>query len=305
MPENTTCIGWTSAGGPPPEEAPRRASVHVRLGTATSMISPSNRTATALDPNRAFDTGRRGGTSLQSDPERRRSDRKATPRIRWDSVSDRNVRRLNVAVAAIGLVLAIPLMILIGLAVKLTSRGPIFYRQERVGHDRRRNRGADRRSGARNGNPDGRRQGDQGGRIFTMYKFRTMDVRPATRQTWARPDDPRITPVGRILRKYRLDEIPQLYNVLRGDMNIVGPRPEQPQIFQELRAQVERYAERQTVLPGITGWAQVNHHYDQCLDDVRRKVGLDLEYIQRRSATEDLKIMARTLPVMVRRKGSV
>jgi lipopolysaccharide/colanic/teichoic acid biosynthesis glycosyltransferase len=207
------------------------------------------------------------------------------------------VRRLNVLVAAVALVISIPIMVLIALAVKLTSRGPILYHQQRVGHDRRRYRGP--------GMANGRRASDQGGKLFTMYKFRTMYVREVDQQVWARPDDPRITPVGRILRKYRLDELPQLINVIRGEMNIVGPRPEQPEIFRNLRSQVEGYAERQAVLPGITGWAQVNHHYDQCLDDVRRKVGLDLEYIRKRSPAEDLRIMARTLPVMVRRKGSV
>jgi len=221
----------------------------------------------------------------------------ASVRSRWDAVSDRNVRRLNVAGAVIGLVCSAPLMILIALAVKLSSRGPILFRQERVGQDRRRNRGP--------GMENGRRQSNGGGRIFTMYKFRTMYVGKAKAQVWASPDDPRITPVGRLLRRYRLDELPQLFNVLRGDMNIVGPRPEQPEIFLELRRQVEGYSERQMVLPGITGWAQVNHHYDQCLDDVRRKVGLDLEYIRRRSPAEDLRIMARTLPVMVGRKGSL
>ncbi len=226
-----------------------------------------------------------------------RLDAEERARRRWGSVSDRNVRRLNVLVAALGLVAAFPLMLLIGLAVRLTSRGPVLYRQKRVGHDRRRFQGP--------GMENGRRRADRGGRIFTMYKFRTMYVGRANPQVWATPDDPRITPVGRILRRYRLDELPQLFNVLRGDMNIVGPRPEQPEIFLELRRQVEGYQQRQTVLPGITGWAQVNHHYDQCLDDVRRKVGLDLEYIRRRSPTEDLRIMARTLPVMVKRKGSV
>ncbi|MEX1256037.1 MAG: sugar transferase [Gemmatimonadota bacterium] len=224
-----------------------------------------------------------------------RRDRRA--RNRWNSVGDRNIRRLNVLVAAVGLVLAIPLITIIAMAVKLTSRGPVLYRQQRVGHDRREYRGP--------GWENGRRQSDTGGKIFTMYKFRTMYTRAVDQQVWARPDDPRITPVGRILRKYRLDELPQLVNVIRGEMNIVGPRPEQPEIFQKLRSHVEGYAERQAVLPGITGWAQVNHHYDQCLDDVRRKVGLDLEYIRKRSPAEDLRIMARTLPVMVRRKGSV
>jgi lipopolysaccharide/colanic/teichoic acid biosynthesis glycosyltransferase len=126
----------------------------------------------------------------------------------------------------------------------------------------------------------------------------------ADAQVWATPDDPRVTPVGQFLRKYRLDELPQLWNVLRGDMNIVGPRPEQPAIFVNLREKIEGYESRQRVRPGITGWAQVNHSYDQCLDDVRRKVTFDLEYISRQSLAEDLKIMALTVPVMVFRKGA-
>jgi lipopolysaccharide/colanic/teichoic acid biosynthesis glycosyltransferase len=104
--------------------------------------------------------------------------------------------------------------------------------------------------------------------------------------------------VGRILRLYRLDELPQLMNVLRGDMDIVGPRPEQPAIFSRLRDQIPRYQERQRVRPGITGWAQINQHYDSTIEDVRKKLAFDLEYISRRSMREDLRIMLRTLPVV-------
>ncbi len=226
---------------------------------------------------------------------------------RWGSVSDRNVRRLNVLVAAVGIVVLLPLMGLIALAVRLTSSGPILYSQERVGRDRRRSRRQESRRGQ--ADPDiSLREHDAGGQVFTMYKFRTMSARSSesgSREVWATPEDCRITPVGAVLRAYRLDEIPQLFNVLLGDMNVVGPRPEQPAIFQELRGQVERYPERQIVLPGITGWAQVSHPYDQSLDDVRRKVEFDLEYIRRRSPVEDLRIMARTLPVMVGRQGSL
>jgi lipopolysaccharide/colanic/teichoic acid biosynthesis glycosyltransferase len=159
------------------------------------------------------------------------------------------------------------------------------------------------------GNPEGgrsRRRSDRGGKIFTIYKFRTMRTDGNDGQVWASRDDPRITPVGRFLRAMRLDEIPQLFNVLKGDMNIVGPRPEQPEIFEELSQTVgDHYRERQRVLPGITGLAQVSQGYDSCLDDVRQKVHFDLEYIRRRSAVEDLMIMARTMPIMVFRKGSM
>jgi lipopolysaccharide/colanic/teichoic acid biosynthesis glycosyltransferase len=230
-----------------------------------------------------------------------------TAQIRQASFSERNVRRLNVGVAVGGLLITLPLMMLIALVVWSTSPGPILHSQERVGRDRRR--------GERRGRGDGKRELDAGrrrrctgGQIFTMYKFRTMRTPvkgSASREVWASPDDRRITPVGSVLRAYRLDELPQLFNVLRGDMNVVGPRPEQPAIFQELRGQVEGYPKRQVVLPGITGWAQVNHPYDQSLDDVRRKVELDLAYIRRRSPAEDLRIMARTLPVMVGRQGAL
>lgn len=214
----------------------------------------------------------------------------------WTGIVDRNRRLVNVVVAAVGILVSLPIMLLIAIAIKLTSRGPVLYTQKRVG--------LDRRSPAREFPENGRRSTDRGGRLFTIYKFRTMTIGDAA-QTWATPDDPRITLVGSFLRKYRLDELPQLLNVLRGDMNIVGPRPEQPDIFLELREKVEGYQHRQRVLPGITGWAQVNQSYDQCLDDVRRKVILDLEYIQRRSTAEDLKIMAKTFPVMVGKKGAV
>lgn len=209
----------------------------------------------------------------------------------------RGQRLLNVVVAAIALVLALPVMVVVALLVKLSSRGPIFYTQLRVGVDRRQ------------GRPGGnwRRKVDYGGRLFKIYKFRTMYV-PETSdpdQTWAQPNDPRVTPVGRFLRAYRLDELPQLWNVLKGDMNIVGPRPEQPAIFMELREQIHGYTLRQRVLPGITGWAQINQQYDRCIDDVRRKLEYDLEYAARQSALEDLKIMLRTVPVIVFRKGAL
>jgi lipopolysaccharide/colanic/teichoic acid biosynthesis glycosyltransferase len=188
-------------------------------------------------------------------------------------------------------------MLIITVAVRLSSRGPVLYAQTRVGLDRR--GGGDRVDISR-------RRSDLGGRPFTIFKFRTM-VQPPEHpddQVWATPDDPRITWLGRFLRKYRLDELPQLWNVLRGDMNIVGPRPEQPAIFVNLREQIHGYEARQRVRPGITGWAQVNHSYDRCLEDVRRKVSLDLEYIARQSLAEDLRIMALTVPVMVFRRGA-
>jgi lipopolysaccharide/colanic/teichoic acid biosynthesis glycosyltransferase len=134
-----------------------------------------------------------------------------------------------------------------------------------------------------------------------MYKFRTMVVAAESdkREIWATPCDERVTRIGRPLRLTRLDELPQLLNVLAGDMNIVGPRPERPTIFAELREVIPNYHMRQRVMPGITGWAQVNLAYDTSVDDVRRKVEYDLEYLSTRSAARDLGIMARTVPIML------
>src|SRR3989442_99812 len=205
-------------------------------------------------------------------------------------------RLLNIAVATVGCVLALPFMLVIALLIKLTSRGPVLFRKTGIGLDRR----ALSRMG---GNT--RRRIDLGGQPYTMYKLRTMclDDRGVDRQVWAQPDDARVTPIGRLLRRLRLDELPQLVNVLKGDMNVVGPRPEQPEIFVHLREQIEEYQRRQRVRPGITGQAQINQGYDSSVDDVRRKLTFDLEYIRRQSTFEDLKIMLRTLPVMLGRSG--
>jgi lipopolysaccharide/colanic/teichoic acid biosynthesis glycosyltransferase len=205
-------------------------------------------------------------------------------------------RAMNVCIAAVVLFVALPLLVLIAVAIKLTSRGPVFYLQERVGLDRR-------RPGAGPAHP--RRTRDLGGRPFTIYKFRTMvvDAERHSGAVWATQDDPRVTAVGRFLRQYRLDELPQLLNVVRGDMNIVGPRPERPTIFAELRQHIAEYPQRQRAKPGITGLAQINHHYDRSMEDVRTKVRYDLEYIRRRSLWEDLRIMLQTIPVVFLRRG--
>lgn len=215
-------------------------------------------------------------------------------------IRDYSIRALNVLMALLLILFFLPLMLLIGVLVLLTSRGPVIYAQERVGLDTRKRA---RRRGAASGTD--RRSKDRGGRIFKIYKFRTMreggDDSP---QVWASEDDPRVTKLGRFLRAHRLDELPQLFNILKGDMNLVGPRPEQPEIFQELRKAISVYPERQRVRPGITGWAQVNHRYDASEDDVRRKLRLDLEYVRRRSVSKDVLIMAKTPSVMIFRQGA-
>ena len=209
---------------------------------------------------------------------------------------ERGIRWLNVAVALIGLLLTLPLWLIIAALVKLTSRGPVFYSQTRVGLDARR---------LGDGPPDSRRLHDIGGRPFTIYKFRTMTVDAEQHgvAVWAKAGDQRVTAIGGFLRGCRLDELPQLLNVLKGDMNIVGPRPERPQLFDELRTQIPEYPLRQRVPPGITGHAQVHLQYDTSVEDVRKKVDHDLEYIARRSAWQDFKIMVKTIPVMLFRKG--
>jgi lipopolysaccharide/colanic/teichoic acid biosynthesis glycosyltransferase len=213
-------------------------------------------------------------------------------------------RVLNCAVALGALLLLAPLFIVTAIAVLVTSRGPIIYRQTRVGLDRRRASLARTREASMPHRGD-RRVVDAGGKLFTIYKFRTMRTSAHTAAAvWASKDDVRVTTVGAFLRRTRLDELPQLVNVLKGDMNIVGPRPEQPAIFTRLRAEIDRYHLRQRAMPGITGWAQINRGYDTSIDDVRHKTALDLDYIARRSLTEDLRIMARTLPVMILRKGA-
>lgn len=211
--------------------------------------------------------------------------------------TDRARRVLNVVIASVGLLLALVPMLIIALLIKLTSRGPVLFTQRRIGLDRR---APDHAGG------NWRRHADDGGVAFVMYKFRTMrvDAEPMP-EVWALRDDPRVTPIGGVLRKFRLDELPQLWNVLVGDMNIVGPRPEQPTIFAALRKEITDYPRRQQVLPGITGWAQINRAYDSSVDDVREKLSYDLEYIRNRSALEDLKIMLLTPAVMLGRRGAL
>ena len=230
----------------------------------------------------------------------RRADRRsATPAARTVVMRDRSEvanRCVNVVLASTALVVLSPVIVLVAIAVKLTSRGPAVYSQTRVG--------LDRRSLAIDALYSNRKQ-DQGGMIFTIYKFRTMraDAERNSGAVWATRNDPRVTKLGRILRRTRLDELPQLVNVLMGDMNIVGPRPERPSIFVRLREDLPDYRLRQRTRPGITGWAQINHSYDTSLDDVRAKVRYDLEYLERQCLAEDLKIMMKTVPVMLFRRS--
>jgi lipopolysaccharide/colanic/teichoic acid biosynthesis glycosyltransferase len=245
------------------------------------MEALAERVGSAADFSPAFDSARDSVTSAP---------------VAEAGLGARATRWVNVLLAVLTLIALLPILLLIALAIKLTSRGPVLYTQERVGLDRR-------IPGAEVGNH--RRTRDLGGRLFTIYKFRTMrvDAERATGAVWATQNDPRITPVGRFLRQYRLDEIPQLLNVMRGEMNIVGPRPERPTIFAELREHIAEYPLRQRAKPGITGLAQIHHHYDRSVDDVRTKVRYDLEYIRQRSLGQDIRIMLQTIPVIFLRRG--
>lgn len=196
------------------------------------------------------------------------------------SATFRLVRRLlNLVVGFVGLLLAAPLIPFIVLAVRLDSPGPVVYRQKRVG---------------------------QAGRIFCCYKFRTMcreaeaDIGP----TWADDGDPRITKVGKVLRTLRLDEIPQLWCVLKGDMAFVGPRPERPEFVEWLSREIPYYNVRHLVPPGITGWAQIRYKYGNTKEDAREKLQYDLFYIKNASIALDILIMFQTLKIVMLRRGA-
>lgn len=218
-------------------------------------------------------------------------------------------RAVDVLSCGIGLILLIPVFLLVVIAIKLDSRGPILYAQERVGKNRRR---GPRRAGedmSTHGRPPGvdRRKVDCFGRPFKIYKFRSMvtDAEKHTGPVWATRADARVTRVGKILRLTRLDETPQLWNVLKGDMSLVGPRPERPAFVVSLAKTIPEYTNRCEALPGITGLAQVRWRYDTSIETVNRKLQYDLYYIRYGRLLLDLKIMAVTFRVMVRGDGAV
>ena len=211
--------------------------------------------------------------------------------------SERLNRAVNFGLAALALLVVSPLLIVIAVLIRLTSPGPVLYAQTRVGLDRRWRSALALHE---------RRLEDLGGQVFTIYKFRTMrmDAERTSGAIWALEHDPRVTRLGRYLRILRLDEIPQLWNVLLGDMNIVGPRPERPSIVARLREDIPEYQFRHRVRPGITGLAQINQNYDTSLEDVRSKVRWDLSYIRQQGLGIDLFIMLRTIPsILLKYRG--
>ena len=190
----------------------------------------------------------------------------------WQSV-------YSFALALVGFLIAAPVMLLVALLVRLTSRGPVLYRQVRAGKN---------------------------GVNFTLFKFRSMyqDAEAISGAVWASKNDPRVTPLGRWLRRLRIDELPQLMNVLRGEMVIVGPRPERPEFVKVLVEQIPYYHQRLAVKPGITGWAQINHKYGDTLEDTLLKLEYDLYYIKNLNLTLDLYIMFQTAKVMLLSRGA-
>lgn len=188
-------------------------------------------------------------------------------------------RLMDFVVSLIILTLGAPAWLFLVFIIRATSKGPAVYKQVRVG---------------------------QNGKLFTMLKFRSMyiDAEKHSGPKWATEDDPRITPLGKILRKTRLDEIPQFINVLKGEMSLVGPRPERPFFVEQLKKEIPWYVRRIKMKPGITGWAQVKHKYDESIEDVKQKVMYDLYYFENMSISLDIKILLRTFIVALTGKGA-
>ncbi len=226
--------------------------------------------------------------------------RRAPSRPRWERVQGALKRLLDVVLSAVGMLLFSPVFALVAVLIKLDSPGPVFYTQERIGLNRRRSRNG--------GPPSGtdRRRADTFGRPFKIYKFRSMvaDAERSTGPVWAAEKDARVTRLGRLLRKTRLDETPQLWNVLRGEMSIVGPRPERPMFVASITESLPDYPMRCSALPGITGLAQVKSRYDSSIETVNRKLQYDLYYVRHGRLLLDLKIMAATVKVMARGEGA-
>ncbi|MGD9380172.1 MAG: sugar transferase [candidate division WOR-3 bacterium] len=196
------------------------------------------------------------------------------------STWDRFLKRvIDIVISVVSLTVLSPILFLLGILIRVDTPGPVFHKQERVGLR---------------------------GKRFTLVKFRSMisDAEKNTGPIWAEKNDKRITRIGRIIRPFRLDELPQIVNVLRGEMSFVGPRPERPAFVDHLTKAIPFYGLRLTVHPGITGWAQVKHNYDQSVSDVKKKLEFDLEYINNMSIRLDLKIFLKTVLTVMKKEGA-
>ena len=188
-------------------------------------------------------------------------------------------RALDVVAAILGIVFLSPLFMLTAIAIKLTSRGPVLFKQTRVGKD---------------------------GQLFEIFKFRTMkvDAEKETGPVWAKERDPRLIPIGQFLRKAHIDEIPQFFNILNGDMSLIGPRPERPVFVEKFTKEIPDYTKRLSVKPGLTGLAQVWHKYDETIEDVKKKIKYDILYIKKFCLWTDLRIFFRTFRVVLTGEGA-
>lgn len=198
--------------------------------------------------------------------------------IRKGLYTSRIKKIFDMCLSVTGLILASPLMLIIAMAIKIDTKGPVLYRQKRVGFNERN---------------------------YDLIKFRSMTSDAEIHGTfWAQENDPRVTRIGNIIRKTRFDEIPQLWNILKGDMSLIGPRPERPEFVQKLENEIPYYTFRHAVKPGITGWAQVNYRYGASKDDTIEKLQYDLFYIKNLSVFLDLQILFKTLRVIMFREGA-
>jgi len=188
-------------------------------------------------------------------------------------------RGFDICASFFGLIISLPIVLISAFIIKFTSKGPVLYSQTRVGKD---------------------------GELFELYKLRSMfvDAEDQTGPVWAKEDDPRITPFGKFLRTSRIDEIPQLVNVLKGQMSLIGPRPERPEFVSKLSNEICDYQKRLKIRPGITGLAQIKNSYDSTIKDVRKKVKFDLLYIKRMCFLTDLRILLGTISVVLTGRGA-
>lgn len=187
-------------------------------------------------------------------------------------------RSRDVAGSVVLLILSLPMLMVVACLIKLDSPGPLLYRQERVGLN---------------------------GRIFTLYKLRSMRIdAESDGPRWAAKGDKRVTRVGLFIRAFRIDEVPQLLNILRGDMSLVGPRPERPCFVEQLSQVIPQYGDRATILPGITGWAQINYPYGASVEDARVKLTYDLHYVRNQTLLLDMYILMMTVRVVLFRIGA-